>query len=104
MAEDIDPADVGAAPGVDVERNAGRRLRPVDVRDGVDVGEGIAVHAQAFADVLDRGLQLRAREAVAGFELYQAAHFRLRNHQVAQDVDRGDRVARAFDDVDRDAD
>ena len=62
VARDVDAAHVDAAAGIDEERERDLLLLLVELGHGVDVGERIAVVAEAVADELGRfGQRGRAR-------------------------------------------
>ena len=73
VAGDVDAPHVDAPARVDDDAERDGALLLVDGRDGVGVGEGVAVVAQAVADRLGAGGELLAREHVAGLELRPAA-------------------------------
>jgi hypothetical protein len=104
IAGDIDSAHVDAPPRIDEERERDFALVPVEAWYRVDVGESVAIVAEAVADELGRLGQARAGERLAGLDLYQPAYLFLWHQQLARHPHVRHGVLAPLGDADRDVD
>ena len=104
VAADVDPAHIHATTRIDEHREGDLSLFLVHLRSSVDVGEGIALIAQAVGDRL-RGLgQPLARKGVARAQLGHRQVLRFGQHQIAGKAHTADGVLLALGDVHGDVD
>ncbi len=104
VAGDHDASHVDAPARIDEEREARDALVAIEVRHRVDVGERIAVVAQAVAQLLGGVDDLLAREHFALAREHQAAQLRLAHDEVAAELDLAHVVHRPLGDGDGDVD
>ncbi len=84
--------------------NASRPLDAVDLRDGIDVGECVAVAAETVRQRLGRLGQLFARIDITRVDLHEAHQLGFRQQQFAGELHLGYRVSRSLGDVNRNVD
>ncbi len=104
VADDADPTDIDAPPGVDQKREADLALFLVDVGIGVDVGKSIALPPQPVGYGLGRLGELFPGKCFARFDRDQRAKLRLGDEQVSPQLHVGDFIFLALGEVDRDVD
>ena len=104
VAADVDAADIHATARIDEDGERDLALLLVDFGRRVDVGEGVALVAEAVGDGLGGFGELLAREDLARAHLRQRDVFGLRQHQITGETQAGDGVLLTLGDVHRDVD
>ena len=104
VATEVDAVDVGTLAWVDGEGHGDGVVFVVGLGDAVDVGEGVALVAQATGDQLGGGGHHLAGEHLPFLDQQQRLHFFLGHLEVAGELHVANGVLLAFIDVDGDVD
>ena len=104
VAAHVDAMHVGTPARIDEDGESHLTLLAIDLGGGVDVGKGVAFVAEPVGYRLHRGIELLAREDVAGLELGELAVFLFRQNEIAGKAHRRNGVALPFLDRDRNVD